>query len=975
MIKYLNDRAVVRLTGRITQKSVTGLIDEIEHAREDCFYERIEIAISSTGGESGAYERLLGCIDALRKDGIRIDTSASGQTAGFAASLLSMGDDRRASPECRLRYDQSRIKGDRPLTATDAGNAAATLTHTDERDIARLAERGVEAAKDIKKRRAEVDAFEPGDWSTMALLLATQSKAVEAKDKAGMLDGLRKHLDGDAVDTANVEALANTYRTLFSMDREISASLARELYLIDRVGRSRESKRRTRDGSIPVPEWKSLWPGGRVELQYLRRHALMLGETGSGKTASGIMPLVNGMLSPQSNLGCALIVDPKRELLSAVRERVDDVRVIEPSGPNHPGAVLNLTAGASPSLDEDLEAGRYQEAARRILIRSAGLATRTPASVWAGLSPGDPRQSYWDHEGGSLAALAVSIALMVIAKRREIFAGADSPASILTAPQTVRAALVAFAEDAGILPAQGELVGAVECAIENAQVGRADAAKKRAESRQEALDRALDDGAESALKSLRSTMAVRLGDDLEAGLTRCFDSVRETFCSRLDRFDRKTSDGRNSALDSETWLALVDAVKRTDIHACEVGFRKRFKVLDREVALEPGRFTLQDSVERVMLCGFVAFDDAETNPSPNVMALAQRALDLFLAPVPGLKGESDSTDNDEVSFDVSGWKKRDGFKLRASLLLQALKPLFGLEIEPVWQEVKRWETLACSGEWDETSTHYVSILAIAQQAFRDFAAPAPAWTLYFGIEPYWKRLAGERSLRIVDFAAAVDADEGRTVWVIQPKFGAERETIVAKAMKAAFFEAVIANEARAAGIRKPLVGYVADEFHRFVTAGDSHGEQSYLDTCRSFHAFCALASQSIASIEHALAGMGGNYAQNESAVSVLLNNVGTKLFFRTTDEGTIGRIRSLCPTRPGRPAVVDVRPPSTLSPGECYAALPDGRFERRQLAPCYPGKAGAKMGGAREAKPPRGAGTAGRETADVIALFEPVGEV
>ena len=40
--------------------------------------------------------------------------------------------------------------------------------------------------------------------------------------------------------------------------------------------------------------------------------------------------------------------------------------------------------------------------------------------------------------------------------------------------------------------------------------------------------------------------------------------------------------------------------------------------------------------------------------------------------------------------------------------------------------------------------------------------------------------------------------------------------------------------------------------------------------------------------------------------------------------------------QPGRPLVVDVRPPSTLAPGQCFAALPDGRFQRRQLAPCLP---------------------------------------
>ena len=967
MIKYLNDRAVVRLTGSINQESVTGLIDAMEHARDECFYGRIEIAISSTGGEILAYERLFVCINALREDGIRIDTSASGVVASAAAFLLSMGTIRRASPECRLRYHLCRVEGEGTLTAADAGSTAAALTNLDDRFIARLAERGVEAAKDAEKGRANVDAFEPGDWKTVALFLTTRSKATGSMDEAELLDCFRKHLDRDGTDA---EALAETYRTLFAIDRYISPVLARELFLIDGVGRSCESRRRSRNGSIAVPEWKTLWPGGRVDMQYLRRHMLVLGETGSGKTASGVMPLVNGVLSPQSGLGCALIIDPKRELLPAIRERADDVRVIEPGGPGRPGAVLNLTAGASASLDEDLESGRFQEAARRILVRSADLATRTPVSVWAGLSRGDQRQAYWDHEGGSLASLAVSIALMVIAKRREIFAGADSPVSILTAAQSVQAALAEFGEAAGILPSRDELGIAVESALEKAQAGRAERSKERAESVREALDRALVESAAAIRESLRDNLGASRGDDLEAVWEGYLSDGRDRMVEQLGRSPRTESDRADPTLNSETWLAILNAVKRTDIHACEGEFRKRLRALDRNISLEPERFTVREAVDRILLCGFVARNDCEAGLSPNVMALAQRILDLFLTPVSGVNEESDSGNDDKVSFDVTRREKRDDFNLRASYLLQALKPLFGLEIEPVWQDVKRWEMLSRSEGREEVSAHYVSILAIAQQAFRDFAAPAPAWTLYFGIEPYWKRLAGERSLRIVDFAAAVDADEGLIVWVIQPKLGVERETIVAKAMKAGFFESVLGNEARAAGIKKPLVVYAADEFHRFVTAGDSHGEQSFLDTCRSFNASCALSSQSIASIEHALAGMGGDYVQNEAAVSVLLNNVGTKLFFRTTDEGTIGRIRTLCPTRPGRPAVVDVRPPSTLSPGECYAALPDGRFERRQLAPCYPGESGAD----REAKPPKGAGAIQRETADVIRLFEPGGE-
>ena len=970
MIKYLKDRAVVRLTGPVNEESVTDVIDAMEHVREDCFYERIEIAISSRGGEIAAYESLLACVDALREDGIAIDTSVSGAVGSTAAYLLATGDDRRASPECRLRFHLCQVEGEGTLTAANAGTTAAALANVDDRLIRRLAERGVEAAKTPRKQRTKVDTFEPGDWATVALFLATRAEKSGSMDKAELLDCLRKYLDRDGADA---EALAVTYRTIFAMDQCISPALALELFLIDGIGRSCKLKRPAHNGSIAVPEWKTLWPGGRVDSQYLRRHTLILGETGSGKTASGIMPLVNGMLSPQSGLGCALVIDPKRELLPAIRERADDVRLIEPSGPGRRNSALNLTAGASTSLDEDLESGRYQEAARHVLIRSADLATRTPISVWAGLSQGDEYHAYWDHEGGSLAALAVSIALMVIAKRREIFAGEDTPVSILAAPQSVLAALAEFGEAAGILPSRDELRAVVGSALEKAQAEQAEKEGKRVARLREAFERALDESTAAIRESLRGDLGASLGADLEDLMGRYLSDGRDRLHEELGRSPRTESDESDPTLDSEAWLTILDAVKRTDIYAGDGEFRKRLRALDRNIAHNLRRFTGRDAAARILLCGLGARSDREAGPSPNVMALAQRILDLFLTPASGVNEESGSGSGDPVSFDVTRREKREDFKLGASPLLQALKSLFGPEIEPVWLDVKRWEMLAGSEE-GEVSRHYVSILAFAQQAFRDFAAPAPAWTLYFGIEPYWRRLVGERSSRIVDFTAAVDADEGLTVWVIQPKLGAERETIVAKAMKAAFFEAVIGNEARAAGTKKPYVAYVADEFHRFVTSGDSHGEQSYLDTCRSFHAFCALASQSIASIEHALAGMGGNYVQNEAAVSVMLNNVGTKLFFRTTDEGTIGRIRTLSPTRPGRPAVVDVRPPSTLAPGECYAALPDGRFERRQLAPCYPGKAGAEAGSDQEAKPPKGAGAARRETADVIRLFEPSGE-
>ena len=96
----------------------------------------------------------------------------------------------------------------------------------------------------------------------------------------------------------------------------------------------------------------------------------------------------------------------------------------------------------------------------------------------------------------------------------------------------------------------------------------------------------------------------------------------------------------------------------------------------------------------------------------------------------------------------------------------------------------------------------------------------------------------------------------------------------------------------------PLVGYVADEAHRFVTSDAAHGEQSFMDACRSFGAFCVLATQSPSSIRHALGADGTSLA----AVEMMLANTATKLFFRSTDEAAQNYIAALCPRMPVRPA-------------------------------------------------------------------------
>ena len=65
--------------------------------------------------------------------------------------------------------------------------------------------------------------------------------------------------------------------------------------------------------SLVIPEWRSAYRGGVVDVRHLRRHLLATGESGSGKTLSAVLPLFAAAYrSPE--VGVALVIDPKRDL-------------------------------------------------------------------------------------------------------------------------------------------------------------------------------------------------------------------------------------------------------------------------------------------------------------------------------------------------------------------------------------------------------------------------------------------------------------------------------------------------------------------------------------------------------------------------------------------------------------------------------------------------------------------------------------
>jgi hypothetical protein len=133
-----------------------------------------------------------------------------------------------------------------------------------------------------------------------------------------------------------------------------------------------------------------------------------------------------------------------------------------------------------------------------------------------------------------------------------------------------------------------------------------------------------------------------------------------------------------------------------------------------------------------------------------------------------------------------------------------------------------------------------------------------------------------------------------------------------RVLKSRFFCDVLARQDMAIP-----VGYVADEFQRFITSDRETGEQSFLDRCRAYRVNCVLATQSLASLEHALIQNGEN--SPALVVDIIVANSPTKLIYRSSDTRTVQALQQWLPPAPhGRAHVAEVRPPAQLPVGLAY---------------------------------------------------------
>ena len=358
--------------------------------------------LSSPGGEASALQYFLGESREICASGFRIDTHAVTRVASAAAIMLSLGDQRTAHPKALLLYHTGRLPGvDGALTARGAASIANILGEVDGEIISLLAERAAQSPP--PSGDTPMERFAAGDWTVIGKLAPGN-----AKRPATAVRQFRKRVA--SAFAGGAKKLHALYEDFCALDVPVTPCMAQELGLIDSVGDGEpEAGERSADPGLTIPQWDALYPGGRVPRSALTRHTLILGESGSGKTASGILPVLASILRDEADVSCALVVDPKFELLPVVERLAGpgvQVRLLRPGVDS-----LNLMSGPR-SVAGDIAAGRWMTAARKILARASGFAP-SPARVLAGKAPSSPRLAFWEEEAAAYACGALAFTLLI----------------------------------------------------------------------------------------------------------------------------------------------------------------------------------------------------------------------------------------------------------------------------------------------------------------------------------------------------------------------------------------------------------------------------------------------------------------------------------------------------------------------------------------------------------------------------------
>ena len=306
---------------------------------------------------------------------MQVRTRVLSSAGSAAAIIVALGHERVAEPDAILSFHCAQLSGNNEINAQSTAAIHSVLNELDGRMVGRLVGRVLGTA-DAERLPHQAERTDRRVLELVAGSLGRSGRRKRPRKVRGLARAVGEFVDR-AVRDEDREALSRLYRRLFEIEATVSARLAVTLRLLDRIGcEPAGATVRGDDEGLTVPEWRVLYPPhGAVPRQALCRHVLTMGETGSGKTASCILPVVAALArAPRERLGGALIIDPKRELARTLEalapERLHHVRADR--------VALDVMAGPRWDLEADLAAGRWVSAARRILCRAASLVPSFP---------------------------------------------------------------------------------------------------------------------------------------------------------------------------------------------------------------------------------------------------------------------------------------------------------------------------------------------------------------------------------------------------------------------------------------------------------------------------------------------------------------------------------------------------------------------------------------------------------------------
>ena len=877
-VEHKQTHVIVTFTGNVTESSIIELVGAIDRLKSDYFYRRIELRIASPGGDVVALDYFIDALSNWKRQALTVITRALTTCSSAAAIMLSLGDRREASPSSILLYHYSRMSVEHrgPMTSDSAEEVSRRLKNVDDRMRTRLVDRvvargasgdpgGADELKDIDKtalREIRIAwSAEPGE------------RMSDEDDETWLETWLEK--TRCTLDEKKLRSRWSwLYDVLLDEDKPVSAALAVRLGLVDQL-----VEPATQEWNAPVmdsisrwfeiPEWKAAYPGGKVDERYLKRHTLVLGETGSGKTRSAILPILAAAYrSPR--VGVGLVIDPKHELDEVIQRWSSgkgedrDKRLVRMAAGEF---AIDLMSSSQWSIKEMLDGEEYWSAAQHILRRIATITDSNPARILLGQPPTGP-DSYWSQEGTVFASTVLAMALDLL-MHPEVYARNDDD-------QEERDRI--FTEAAGRMYTIGFRIGLY--------------GHGRKARFYEAAERAMEEA--------------NRPDSLYAPM------IEETEQSGLSEGEKER---RRQYRRGRAIMGLIEHVKNSGLLAQE---KKTLSSIEAKWTI--GEETESEFETTIRRIGEMLSDPPEDD-APNVFAVASMICEDLLPMV-----EADEY-SEEIGTSGGGSRRTPLHAFAAMMQGRA-----GGEFAHIGKQIKKFADMRESADKQYAGVHGTGVTIWQEAASKEIRN-----TLYFGCEQVNRNKAAGEELQFLEFTRDVERrmtdleQKPGVFYIYQPDLHG-LDNLIAKACKVLFFESVLGSEERARnGGEMPLAAYIADEFQRFITADRVHGEQSFLDVCRSFGAFTVIACQSIASLHYALSSFERDTDKRRSAIDIICNNTATKIFFRTTDQDTSQRLGTICPATVSGVLVTNVRPLSTLGVGECYASFPDGRFERIQL--------------------------------------------